>query len=155
MNRQHFYAIQNTWTGNTGEGTKSYTSYERSHILSADGKNEIVASSDSSFRGDAKKYNPEELFLCSISSCHMLWYLHLCADNGITVMSYHDEATGIMEENMNGGKFVQAVLKPHVKIREADKSDLATRLHEEANRKCYIANSCNFPIIHEPSISII
>ena len=69
-----------TWTGNTGTGTREYRGYERAHEYLVPGKPVIPGSSDPNFRGDKTHYNPEELLVMSLSSCHMLWYLHLCAE---------------------------------------------------------------------------
>jgi len=151
----HTYATEVTWTGKSGAGTKNYHSYSRSHQIQSKGKPAISGSSDPSFMGDPAKYNPEELFLASLSSCHMLWYLHLCSENGVVVTSYRDEPTGTMREGKSGsGRFEVVVLKPHVTIVEPVKKELARELHQEAGRKCFIANSCNFPVKHEPFIFI-
>ncbi len=152
MNKQHFYKATISWTGNLGNGTAGYKAYERSHSISIDNKPVIEASSDPAFMGDAARHNPEELFLASLSSCHMLWYLHLCADNGITVTAYTDNATGTMEENNSGGKFIEVVLHPQVVVANAAMIEKANELHELANKKCFIANSCNFPVRHEAVI---
>lgn len=149
----HQYKTTLNWTGNTGAGTRSYQSYERSYSVSVNGKPELEGSSDPSFRGDASKYNPEELFLASISSCHMLWYLHLCSANNIVVLEYSDNAEASMEEQKDGsGRFTSATLHPVVKIENPNQKDLAMELHHQANKKCFIANSCNFPIHHQPEI---
>ena len=147
---KHEYNIQLEWTGNTGEGTKSYKGYERSHRVIIPNKPLIECSSDPAFRGDPSKHNPEEMLVASLSSCHMLWYLHLCSDNGIVVINYRDNATGTMIEDTNGGKFTEVVLHPQVTISDATKIDLANSLHENANKKCFISNSCNFPVRHKP-----
>ncbi|MEQ8711941.1 MAG: OsmC family protein [Cyclobacteriaceae bacterium] len=151
--KQHQYQIKVEWTGNEGEGTLNYKSYSRSHTISGVGKyDEILASSDPSFLGDKSRYNPEDLFLSSISACHMLWYLHLCAVNKIVVTGYVDQAEGVMEEAANGsGKFVEVTLHPHVAIANEEHVQKAESLHAEANRMCFIANSCNFPIGHQPT----
>ncbi len=151
MVREHNYKTMVEWTGNRGEGTSNYRGYERSHIISAENKPFIEASSDPLFMGDATKYNPEELLVASLSSCHMLWYLHLCADNGIVVISYKDEATAIMLETGAGGHFAEVILHPLVTINDESNIEKANDLHEEAHKKCFIANSCNFPVRHEPS----
>lgn len=150
MNHQHHYKAAITWTGNKGEGTSDYKAYDRSHTLHVLHKPEVELSSDTAFRGDSEKYNPEELLLASISSCHMLWYLHLCADNGIIVTAYSDMATGIMEESKDGGRFTEAVLHPHVTLENSSMITKANELHELAHKKCYIANSVNFPVKHHP-----
>lgn len=151
--KQHSYKLQVDWTGNTGQGTKSYSGYRRDHIISAAGKPELPGSSDPHFRGDPSRYNPEELLVAALSSCHMLWYLHLCAVNHVTVVSYHDAASGVMEEQEDGsGAFVRVSLKPTVKISAGDDQARAKALHEEAHRLCFIANSVSFPVEVEPEI---
>lgn len=153
--KEHFYSIILNWTGNLGNGTKAYDSYSRNHLISSDKKEDIKGSSDSSFRGDSKYYNPEELFLSSLSSCHMLWYLHLCSANGIVVNSYHDQPKGTMIEEKDGsGAFENVTLNPTVVITDASKRALAKTLHSVAHKMCFIANSCNFEILHEPTITV-
>lgn len=93
MSGQHDYSLKIKWTGNTGKGTSNYTAFERSHSIFVENKKEILGSSDPAFRGDKTKHNPEDLLLASISACHMLWYLHLCAVAGIIVTDYIDNAT--------------------------------------------------------------
>lgn len=154
--KNHNYKIKVEWTGNEGKGTLNYKSYNRNHTIIGDEKyNEILASSDPSFLGDKSRYNPEDLFLSSLSACHMLWYLHLCSVNKIIVTSYIDNATGIMEESKNGsGKFKEVTLNPIVIIKNKELEEKAINLHSEANRMCFIANSCNFKIGHNSTIII-
>jgi organic hydroperoxide reductase OsmC/OhrA len=141
------------WTGNQGEGTKTYKVYLRDHEISAAGKPAILGSSDPSFRGDQTRYNPEELLVASLSACHMLWYLHLCAVNGIVVTEYRDAAQGQMTENKDGsGAFVEVTLHPRVRISAESDANRALALHEEAHRLCFIANSVNFPVRNVPEI---
>ena len=149
MIKEHSYKLTIKWTGNTGKGTLDYRSYERSHSIQADNKNEINASSDPAFRGDKTKYNPEELLVASLSSCHMLWFLHLCADNGIVITDYVDNPIGIMIETENGGgKFKEVILNPIVTIENKDFADNIDNLHKKANELCFIANSVNFTVKH-------
>src|SRR5262249_42541524 len=113
--RTHSYRAKIEWTGNTGLGTSDYRAYQRSHDITIEGKPVIRGSSDPAFRGDRARYNPEELLVASLSACHMLWYLHLCADNKITVTSYVDCAEGTMIETQDGGgRFTEVTLKPQV-----------------------------------------
>jgi organic hydroperoxide reductase OsmC/OhrA len=150
MGKQHNYSLTITWTGNNGTGTSAYRAYERNHTVSKEGKVNLECSSDPSFRGDATKYNPEELLLAALSSCHMLSYLHLCADAGVVVTAYIDNATGLMEETPNdSGHFVSATLYPTVTVADALMIDKANELHHKANELCFIANSCNFPVHHQ------
>ncbi|TLP81330.1 OsmC family protein [Maribacter sp. ACAM166] len=150
--KNHTYKINVEWTGNEGNGTRDYKSYNRNHKIIANGKYDAIhGSSDPNFLGDKTRYNPEDLFLSSISSCHMLWYLHLCSVHKIIVTDYIDTATGIMEETDNGsGRFTQVTLNPKIKITDISMIAKANELHEEANNMCFIANSCNFKIEHNP-----
>src|SRR6201982_2734649 len=133
--KHHHHEIQVEWTGNDGEGTKSYKGYRRDHTIESAGKAEIAGSSDPSFRGDPTRYNPEELLVASLSSCHMLWYLHLCAVNKVSVIDYQDAAIGTMEERADGsGAFARVLLRPAVKIRAGDDHAKAMALHREAHR---------------------
>ena len=143
------------WTGNLGKGTSNYQAYDRAHVISGAGKQiKIPGSSDPSFKGDRSCYNPEELLVSTISSCHMLWYLHLCADQGINVISYVDNATGIMGEFKNGsGKFESVTLSPSIVIDDhAAMQSKAIELHSVAHKMCFIANSLNFEVRCEPKI---
>ncbi|MDD5260684.1 MAG: OsmC family protein [Methylacidiphilales bacterium] len=149
----HSYAVKTTWTGNLGTGTSGYTAYTRNLEISAEGKPVIPGSSDPAFRGDSTRYNPEDLLVSSLSSCHMLWYLHLCAVAGIIVTGYEDTATGTLTESKeSGGRFTEIVLHPRVTITDAAKADLAKSLHEKAHHLCFVANSVNFPVRCEPEI---
>lgn len=155
MKKQHQYNLALKWTGNTGAGTHSYTSYERSYTISAAHKKEISGSSDPSFRGDKTKYNPEDMLVASIVSCHMLWYLHLCAEAGVIVTNYTDSAVGIMYETGNGsGYFTEITLYPKVTVKDASMIEKANSLHSKANEYCFIANSVKFPVHHKPECEV-
>jgi organic hydroperoxide reductase OsmC/OhrA len=152
--KQHNYELQVQWTGNTGEGTKTYRSYNRNYTITAAAKPEILGSSDPSFRGDPSRYNPEDLLVASLSACHMLSYLHLCAVNHITVLDYRDSALGLMEENANGSaQFTHVTLRPNVKISPGDDQAKAHSLHADAHHLCFIARSVNFPVEVAPTIT--
>ena len=150
MSKQHFYKPVIRWTGNLGNGTASYHSYKRDHTITAANKPPIPASSDPASKGDATRYNPEELLVASLSSCHMLWFLHLCADKGILVTDYVDDPIGEMEETANGGgRFKEVILHPIVTITDASRTDELQALHDKAHELCFIANSVNFTVRHE------
>lgn len=153
--REHSYSVQVNWTGNLGTGTSNYRAYSRDHEISAIGKPTLPGSSDPSFRGDASRYNPEDLLVSSLSTCHLLWYLHLCADAGIIVLQYSDQAAGTMLETTDGGgHFKEVVLSPIVLIDAGGDVALAERLHERAHHLCFIANSVNFPVHCRPTIKV-
>jgi len=152
----HFYKATINWTGNLGKGTSQYKAYSRNHEISSEDKPTIYASSDPSFRGEATRYNPEELFVASLSSCHMLWYLHLCSEAGVIVIDYIDNATGTMTETEDGsGHFTEVTLHPVVIVTDASMINKANELHYEAHKFCFVANSCNFPVHHNPSCQVL
>ena len=153
MAKHHSYSTTVRWTGNLGTGTTGYKDYGRNHEISAPGKPLIPGSSDPAFRGDAARYNPEDLMVASLSSCHMLWYLHLCAVNKIVVLDYEDHAQGTMEEAADGGgRFREVTLRPRITVAAGSDMETAKRLHHDAHEKCFIANSVNFPVGCEPVI---
>lgn len=154
--KEHNYKLSIRWTGNKGEGTKNYTAYERSHVIKVENKPDISGSSDPAFRGDSTRYNPEELLVASLSSCHMLWYLHLCAEAKVIVIDYVDHATGKMVETENGGGcFTEVTLHPVVTVKEASMLRNARELHLKAHEPCFIANSVNFPVYLDPLINSV
>ncbi len=153
--KQHRYQVHVTWTGNEGTGTASYRGYSRAHEIGAEGKPTIPGSSDPAFRGDPARWNPEEMLVASLSTCHQLWYLHLCATAKIVVTAYEDRAEGVMAEEANGaGQFVSVVLRPHVTLAPGSDGAKAKALHHDASEMCFIARSMNFPVTHEPTITI-
>ena len=152
---EHSYQIDLNWTGNTGEGTSTYRSYSRNHEISGPGKPVLPGSSDPTFRGDASRYNPEELLVAALSACHLLSYLHLCAVNKVVVTGYADHATGVMKETDDGGgQMTEVTLRPVVRITAGSDREVALRLHGEAHGLCFIARSVNFAVGHEPLIEV-
>ena len=145
--------ISTTWTGNLGEGTKTYRGYRRDHIITAEGKVPIHGSSDPAFRGDPARYSPEELLVAGLSSCHMLSYLHLCATNHVNVVDYRDAATGVLGLDTAGnGKMTRVTLHPEVTIDDSAHTAKADALHAEAHGLCFIARSVNFPVDISPIV---
>lgn len=152
---QHHYAVEVHWTGDRGEGTATYRSYGRDHRIHAAGKqHEIAGSSDRVFRGDADRWNPEELVIAALAQCHMLSYLHVAAVNGIVVVGYDDRATGTLRQEGDGGRLIEATLRPVVTLaahHDAEDARRAEVLHHRASQLCFIANSVSFPVRHEPT----
>ena len=153
--KEHHYQTTTRWVGNLGAGTRDYKAYSRNHDILFPGKAVLPGSSDPAFRGDPARYNPEELLVSSLSTCHMLWYLHLCAVNGIVVIDYVDEASGVMSEDAStgAGRFVSVTLRPRVTASSGDRSK-ALELHHQAHAYCFIANSVNFPVTVEAAFEI-
>ncbi|MGY5124871.1 OsmC family protein [Streptomyces nigrescens] len=155
MPGQHSYRTTVTWTGNTGAGTGTYRGYGRDHEVRAEGLPPLLGTADPAFRGTADRWNPEQLLLASLAQCHMLTYLALCALGGVVVTGYADDADGTMtEDGSGGGRFTEAVLHPRVEVASADDVARAQELHAEAHKKCFIANSVNFPVRHEPVVTV-
>ncbi|TWI58563.1 organic hydroperoxide reductase OsmC/OhrA [Pseudomonas duriflava] len=150
--KQHTYHVRTTWTGNRGQGTEHYRAYDRDHVIQAEGKPDLSGSSDPAFRGNPARWSPEDLLLASVSACHKLWYLHLCAEAGIIITAYEDYAEGRMEESPEGGRFTQITLRPQVTVRSGSDHEQAQALHHEAHRQCFIANSLNVPVMCEGTV---
>jgi len=152
--RKHTYRVRVAWTGNRGTGTSSFRDYSRDHEIAAEGKAPIAGSSDPSFRGDPARWNPEELLVAALSACHKLWYLGLCAQAGVVVTAYEDDAEGVMAEEPGGaGQFLSVTLHPRVTLAPGADIGLAKALHHEAHEKCFIARSVNFPVGCEPHVT--
>lgn len=151
---EHQYRLHATWTGDRGSGTSGYRDYDRSVSLEVDGKPLLEASADKPFRGDPAKWNPEELLLGALSECHLLSYLHACVTTGVVVVSYSDDATGTMvEDGKGGGAFTDVLLRPRVVVADESMVAAAIAAHRQAREWCFIANSVNFPVRHEPVVT--
>ncbi|MFB6394176.1 OsmC family protein [Polymorphospora lycopeni] len=153
MARTHTYELSVNWTGDRGTGTSAFLAYDRTHEIDAPGRPTLPGSSDPAFRGQDDRWNPEQLLVASLSQCHMLWYLHLCADAGVVVTGYTDQPVGTMvEEAGAGGQFTGVELRPRVTVTEAGMVERATELHTAAHKLCFIARSVNFPVTHRPVV---
>ena len=154
--RKHEYRTTTHWTGNLGLGTSAYDAYSRAHESTGEGKSAAIpGSSDPAFRGDPARYNPEELLVAALSNCHMLWVLHLCADAGIVVTEYADEAWGEMMEHADGsGEITRVVLRPRMRITDRGRTPEVPAIHDRAHAVCCLARSVRFPVRHEPVVLI-
>lgn len=158
MGPLHTYSATVTWTGAGASGTSSYTAYSRNHEVAITGKPVLPGTADPAFRGEAGRFTPEELFVASVSQCHMLWFLHLAATAGVVVTGYTDHVGGTMRIEAAGtGQFTEVVLRPHVTLgapTTADGTpvtdDVVRGLHGRAHEMCFIARSVNFPVRVDP-----
>ncbi len=151
--KQHEFTVSTQWTGNLGTGTSAYRAYSRDHELRAPGKSSIIRGSSSVAAGDSKRYNPEELLVGALSTCHMMWVLHLCSDAGIVVTEYLDEAVGEMAEHPGGaGEFTRVLLRPRMTITDGARLADAEAIHGRAHSVCCLARSVNFPVDHSPVV---
>ncbi|MBX3091034.1 MAG: OsmC family protein [Cryobacterium sp.] len=155
MGTEHHYSASVEWLGNRGSGTSGYREYGREVLVTIDGKHPIEGSADRTFHGNADRWNPEDLLVASLSQCHLLSYLHVAVLRGFVVNSYVDDAVGVMEQTADGGgHFTSVTLRPTISVASSDMIDAATAAHREAREKCFIANSVNFPVHHEPKVVV-
>jgi organic hydroperoxide reductase OsmC/OhrA len=154
MARTHRYEVSCVWTGDRGNGTADYRSYDGLYDTTSNGRPKIQGSSDPAIRGDTKRWNPELFLVAALSQCHMLAYLHRCAVGGVTVVGYIDKAEGVMVEDTAGGHFEEVVLRPLVTIAEAGMVETAEWLYSEASAHRFIGSSVNFPVRDEPRIVV-
>jgi len=146
----HSFEVFMEWRGNLGTGTSGYREYSRDHVVSAPGKADIAGSADKTFHGDASRWNPEEMLIAALSQCHMLSFLHVAARAGVVVTSYRDSASGMLETTPEGGgRITSVILAPEVEISRGEIQEMGA-LHEQASKLCFIANSVNFPVSHQP-----
>jgi len=153
--KNHTYSTHVRWTGNTGLGTASYRGYTRNWEVAVPGKPVIPCSNDPLLGGDPTLMNPEDLLLSALSSCHMLWYLHLASDAGIIVTAYEDTPEGLGEVSPGGaGRFVSATLRPNITVKPGANMDRAHAIHDEIHAYCFIARSVAFPVSIEPRFTV-
>lgn len=146
----HEFAARVEWAGNLGTGTSGPRDYSRDLTVTSGENPPISASAAKQFRGDAQRWNPEQLLVAALSQCHMLSYLYSAARAGVVVTAYEDDAIGVVRQEGDGGRFQSVTLRPIVTIAAGD-PEVAKSLHEEASRNCFIAASVDFPVLHEPT----
>ena len=152
MGFKHLFKAEVKWTSNKNDKTQN----SKNHEIQIEGKPVLSVSAAKAFKGDPKLYNPEDMLLSSLVSCHMMSYFYVCSQNGVEVLTYSDTAEATLEVGFDGsGRFTEVRLNPRVTIADPDKIQLALELHKKANQLCFIANSCNFPILHNPTCEVV
>ncbi|WP_026535639.1 OsmC family protein [Arthrobacter sp. H14] len=152
---EHHYEVTVRWTGNLGEGTTGYKKYSRNHEIESPGVPKLLGSADPTFHGDENRWNPEQLLLSALTQCHMMSYFHIASAAGVVVTAYTDHAEGTLKLNRDGsGEFIAATLHPRVVVATEDQVELARTLHRDAAGACFIGRSVNFPVKHEPEITV-
>ncbi|WP_278237320.1 OsmC family protein [Isoptericola sp. AK164] len=160
MGAHHEYSVTVRWPvtgvepGSAAGATTSYTAYTRDHDVVVPGRPVLAGTADPSFRGDPERYSPEDLFVASLSQCHMLWFLHLAAERGLVVHSYRDAATGTMRVESRGeGQFSDVTLHPRLLVAPGEQAteEVVAELHERAHALCFLSRSVNFPVLVEPA----
>ena len=149
MGFKHIFKAEALWLSD--RNTENIKKYSRNHTVTIEGKLVLNVSAAKAFKGDVTLYNPEDMLLSSLVSCPMMSYLYVCSQSGIEVLNYSDNAVATLEVEADGsGRFTEVILNPKVVIAQADRVEEALALHKKANQLCFIANSCNFPILHNP-----
>jgi organic hydroperoxide reductase OsmC/OhrA len=142
-----------TLTWKRGDAPFEYQKYPRNHIWEFDGGHEMTASAAPAYLGDPKQVDPEEAFVASLSSCHMLTFLAIACKKKFVLDEYVDEAVGHMEKNAEGNLAITRVtLKQQLKF-SGDKQPTAQEIEEmnhAAHEQCFIANSVKTEIKVEP-----
>jgi organic hydroperoxide reductase OsmC/OhrA len=152
---EHAFIPRIVWTGDRGNGTSSYRGYDRSWEIATPGKPVTQASNDPRLGGNPALPNPEDLLIASLAACHMLWYLHLASEAGIVVRAYEDSPVGVGESKPSGaGRFVRAILKPHIVVVEGTDLARADAIHHEIGKVCFIARSVSFPVLYEATYAV-
>ena len=149
MTFKHLFKAAINWNSNQNQEQSGRKFYSKTHQIKIEGKRVLDVSAAKAFKGDPELCNPEDLLLSSLVSCHMMSYLYVCSQNGIEVVEYSDNAEATLEVSQDGsGRFTEVRLYPKVTIASPDKIQQALDLHTKANQLCFIANSCNFPVLH-------
>jgi len=151
--RPHRYAVRLAWVGAERGPTASYETYSRDYTIASDGKPALRGSADAHFRGDRTLYNPEDLLVAALSACHLLSYLAACARRRIEILSYEDDASGEMTLIDGKIRFREVVLRPRVTLAAGADAETALKLHAVAHGECFIANSVNFPVLHDATVT--
>jgi organic hydroperoxide reductase OsmC/OhrA len=154
QSRQHHYEARLIWTGVSKSPKFDYESYSREHRIDIPGKPSLRGTAAPAFRGDPALPNPEDLLVAALSACHFLSYIALCARAGVRVLSYEDDASGVTDRVEGVDRFTDVLLRPKVSIAAGSDAEKARALHERAHAICFIANSVNFPVRHEPEIRV-
>lgn len=149
------YTAEVTWV--RGEQAFVDNKYSRKHLLKFDGGVEVPGSSSPHVvplpYSEAAAIDPEEAFVSSLSSCHMLWFLSMAVKRKFVVDRYHDNAVGVMEKNAEGRWAMTTVtLHPEVTFsgKQPTREEL-DRMHHEAHEQCFIANSVKTDVRCEPA----
>lgn len=156
MMSTHKFVLDLAWKYQEIENSGPTAKTIKNHTIKIIGKEDLRISAAKTFKGDPSLHNPEDMLLASLTSCHMMSYLYCCSKRNIQVISYHDKSEAILEVSADGsGRIIKVTLNPVVEIGEASQIEMAHSLHQEANKLCFIANSCNFPIEHNAEVIAI
>jgi organic hydroperoxide reductase OsmC/OhrA len=154
--KDHLYTATVQWQRREGEAFTD-NRYHREHVLRFDGGIEVAGSSSPSVvplpYSTEAAIDPEEMFVASLSACHMLWFLSLAAKAGVVVERYDDNASGVMSKNAEGKWWVSAVtLRPQVTLAAGHSTAPLIDLHHRAHGECFIANSVRTEVLIKTTV---
>jgi organic hydroperoxide reductase OsmC/OhrA len=138
------------WSGSN----KDYHSFSRNHRVAFDGKPPLEVTAAPEYKGDPGRLNPEELLVAALASCQMLTYLGIASGSKVEVLSYRDEATGVLEKTDGKMRVSRVILRPRIVITAATNRDRALGLVAKAHDQCFIANSVNTTVTIEPEFQV-
>ncbi len=137
---EHFATVD--WAA--GPEPFTYETYTRDHAWQFPGAQPVAASAAPEYRGSAERVDPEQALVAAVASCHMLTFLAIAAKKRIEVLSYRDEAVGVLDRNAAGRLAITEVtLRPHIVFAEAPSAEVLEKMHHLAHEQCFIANSVN------------
>ena len=134
-----------------GDKPFELATYNRDHTWDFGSGETLNASAAPTYKGNPDFVDPEQAFVASLSSCHMLTFLALAANKGVVVNSYIDHAEGELGKNEDGRMaMTKVVLRPRIKYEgEGPDADTLEKLHERAHKACFIANSVTTEVVVE------
>ena len=145
----HRYDTRLRWSGSTGLG---WESYDRVHLATAPPAEQEIRLTTGEAHGDPAVLNPEQLVVMAASSCQMLFFLHLASKARLDVVTYEDEASGVMPEDEEPLRITAITLRPRIVLTGEAEEERVRKLVSLAHDHCYIANSLNADMTIEPII---
>jgi organic hydroperoxide reductase OsmC/OhrA len=148
----HRYTAGCRWHGSTGAG---YEAYDRTHSAAAPpAEGELRLSSDPAFLGDESLMSPEQMLVAAASSCQLLSFLALAARARVNIVSYEDDAEGVMDDAQEPARIDRIVLRPQIRVAGEASEGRVLKLVEQGHRLCYVANSLSTEISIEPTVTV-
>ena len=151
MAEEHVFETHLHYPADPNQKLPPEAELSRDNTLGAQGHPDVPGALPPALGGHDRGYSPEDLLILALSECHLLTYLALAQRRGLAVKRYEDRATGRLGKNANGQtQMVEVVLHPRVTVAKGTDVAAAQALHDRAHHHCFIANSVNFAVRHEP-----
>jgi organic hydroperoxide reductase OsmC/OhrA len=153
MAEEHVFETRLEYPADKAQKLPPDPDFSRDNRLIVEGHPEMPGALPAALGGHNRGYSPEDLMILSLSECHCLTYLRLAQKNRLAIRRYEDRATGRLGKNAAGmTQLLEVVLRPRVTVARGTDLAAARTLHERAHHHCFMANSVNFPVLHEPEI---